>query len=114
MAKKKKNTKISEVLGGEFFDSKSFKENRWLIFEVIIFLILTIMANHKVSSQIATINDLKEQVEEYKSRNAYAQSKLIKVKMESELGKEVIKDSLIPLENHPHKLLIRIDDAKKN
>ena len=40
-------------------------------------------------------------------------SKLIKVKMESELGKEVIKDSLIPLENHPHKLLIRIDDAKK-
>ncbi len=71
------------------------------------------MANHKVSSQIATINDLKEQVEEYKSRNAYAQSKLIKVKMESELGKEVIKDSLIPLENHPHKLLIRIDDAKK-
>ena len=113
MAKKKKNTKISEVLGGEFFDSKSFKENRWLIFEVIIFLILTIMANHKVSSQIATINDLKEQVVEYKSRNAYAQSKLIKVKMESEQGKEVIKDSLIPLENHPHKLLIRIDDAKK-
>ncbi len=113
MAKKKNNTKISEVLGGEFFDSKSFKENRWLIFEVIIFLILIIMANHKVSSQIATINDLKEQVEEYKSRNAYAQSKLIKVKMESELGKEVIKDSLIPLENHPHKLLIRIDDAKK-
>ena len=60
-------------------------------------------------------NTLKEQTEEYKSRNAFAQSRLIKVKMESELGKEVIQDSLLPLENHPHKLLIKMDstDATK-
>ena len=34
--------------------------------------------------------------------------------MESELGKTMIKDSLMTLENHPHKLLIKTDstDAK--
>jgi hypothetical protein len=34
--------------------------------------------------------------------------------MESQLGKEVAKDSLMTLENHPHKLLIKLDstDAK--
>jgi hypothetical protein len=67
-----------------------------------------------VSKKIEQVNALKEQTEEYKSRNAYAQSKLIKIKLESELGKEVEKDSLFPLENHPHKILIKLDrtDAK--
>jgi hypothetical protein len=34
--------------------------------------------------------------------------------MESQLGKEVARDSLMTLESHPHKLLIKIDktDAK--
>ncbi len=57
------------------------------------------------------VNDLKEQTEEYKSRNAYAQSRLIKVKLESELGKEMVQDSLLSLENHPHKLLIKLDST---
>ena len=59
-------------------------------------------------------HDLYQPSRQYKSRNAYAQSKLIKVKMESELGKEVARDSLMTLENHPHKLLIKLDstDAK--
>lgn len=73
-----------------------------------------IYSNHLVNKKIKIVNALKEETEEYKSRNAYAQSKLIKVKMESELGKEVAGDSLMPLENHPHKLLIKLDknDAK--
>jgi len=34
--------------------------------------------------------------------------------MESQLGKEVAADSLMTLESHPHKLLIKLDssDAK--
>lgn len=73
-----------------------------------------IYSNHLVNQKIETVNKLKEQSEEYKSRNAFAQSRLIKIKMESELGKEMAKDSLLPLENHPHKLLIKLDstDAK--
>ena len=39
--------------------------------------------------KIETKNQLKEQAEEYKSRNAYTQSRLIKVRMESELSKEM-------------------------
>lgn len=73
-----------------------------------------IYSNHLVNKKIKIVNALKEETEEYKSRNAYAQSKLIKVKMESELGKQVAEDSLMTLESHPHKLLIKLDtiDAK--
>ena len=73
-----------------------------------------IYTNHLVNKKIKIVNALKEQTEEYKSRNAYAQSKLIKVRMESELGKEVAADSLMTLESHPHKLLIKLEskDAK--
>ena len=74
-------------------------------------MMIMIYSNHLVSDKIERVNALKEQTEEFKSRNAFAQSKLIKVKMESELGKEMIKDSLLPLENHPHKLLIKLDSA---
>lgn len=77
-------------------------------------MMVMIYSNHLVNQKIEVVNELKEQTEEYKSRNAYAQSRLIKVKMESELGKEMIRDSLLPLESHPHKLLIKLDstDAK--
>ena len=72
---------------------------------------IMIYSNHQVSKKIELVNDLKEQTEEYKSRNAYAQSRLIKVKLESELGKEMVQDSLLSLENHPHKLLIKLDST---
>jgi hypothetical protein len=70
---------------------------------------IMIYSNHLVSKKIEQVNILKEQTEEFKSRNAYAQSKLIKVKLESELGKEMVQDSLLSLENHPHKILIKLD-----
>ncbi len=71
-----------------------------------------IYCNHLVNSKIRTINKLKDKTEEYKSSNAYAQSLLINAKLESELGKEMVKDSLKPLENHPHKLLIKLNEQK--
>ena len=75
-----------------------------------------IYSNHLVNQKIKTVNKLKEETEEYKSRNAYAQSRLIKIRMESELGKEMVADSLVSLESHPMKLLIKLDstDAETN
>ena len=78
---------------------------------IFILMMVIIYSNHLVSQKIELVNDLKEQTEEYKSRNAYAQSRLIKVKLESELGKEMVADSLLSLENHPHKLLIKLDST---
>ncbi|MBS1548825.1 MAG: hypothetical protein JSS94_03015 [Bacteroidetes bacterium] len=77
-------------------------------------MIIIIYSNHLVSKKIELVNDLKEKTEEYKSRNAYAQSKLIKVRMESELSKEMISDSLMSLDRHPHKLLIKLDSTKNH
>lgn len=113
MAKKKKYTKkrltFGDVLKGNFLNRDEIKNNYKYFGLVFILMMAMIYSNHLANTKIKTINELKEKTEEFKSRNAHAQSLLINVKMESELGKEMIKDSLKPLENHPHKLLIKLN-----
>ncbi len=103
-----------DIMKGNFLNRDEIKAHYKYFLLIFFLMMLMIYSNHLVSKKIEQVNILKEQTEEYKSRNAYAQSKLIKVKMESELGKEMIADSLMTLESHPHKLLIKLDssDAK--
>lgn len=114
MAKKKtyrpqKKLTVIDLLKGNFLNRDEVKIHYRYFLLVFFLLMIMIYNNHLVSQKIEQVNSLKEQTEEYKSRNAYAQSRLIKVKLESELGKEMVQDSLLSLENHPHKLLIKLD-----
>lgn len=112
--RQKKKLTFIDIVKGNFLNRDELKANYKFFVLLFCLLMIMIFSNHLVNQKIARVNELKEQSEEYKSRNAYAQSRLIKVKMESELGKEMITDSLLTLENHPHKLLIKLDstDAK--
>ena len=103
-----------DILKGNFLNRDELKMHYAYFLLLFALLMMMIYSNHLVNKKIEIVNDLKEQTEEYKSRNAFAQSRLIKVKMESELGKEMIQDSLMPLENHPHKLLIKLDSTDAN
>ncbi|MFC6266829.1 FtsL-like putative cell division protein [Frigoriflavimonas asaccharolytica] len=109
-----KKLTLIDIFKGNFLNRDEIKSHYKLYLLLFVLMLIIIYSNHLVNQKIEIVNNLKEQAEEYKSRNAYAQSRLIKVKMESELGKEMVLDSLIPLENHPHKLLIKLDskDAK--
>lgn len=98
-----------DILKGNFLNRDEVKIHYLYFLLVFFLLMIMIFSNHLVSQKIEQVNILKEQTEEFKSRNAYAQSKLIKVKLESELGKEMVQDSLLSLENHPHKILIKLD-----
>lgn len=114
MAKKKaprnkKKLTFQDIIKGNFLNREEVQGHYKFSLLVLGLVLIIIYMNHLGESKIGKINSLKEQMEEYKSRNAFAQSRLIKVKMESQLGKEMAKDSLLPLENHPHKLLIKID-----
>jgi Bacteriodetes cell division protein (FtsL-like) len=111
MAKTPSKFNLTDFLKGNFLHLDEVKQQYRFFLFVIGLLLLMIYAGHLVDSKIATLNLLKEQTEEYKSRNAHAQSKLIKIKLESELGKEMLKDSLKPLENHPVKILIKLDSS---
>ena len=116
MAKKptyrpQKRLTFIDIVKGNFLNRDEVKIHYRYFLLVFFLLMIMIYSNHLVSQKIEHVNILKEQTEEYKSRNAYAQSRLIKVRMESELGKEMVLDSLIPLENHPHKLLIKLDST---
>lgn len=114
MAKKRayrpqKKLTFIDILKGNFLNRDEVKIHYKYFVLIFVLLMIMIYSNHLVSQKIEMVNELKEQMEEYKSRNAYAQSRLIKVKLESELGKEMVEDSLLSLENHPHKLLIKLD-----
>lgn len=109
-----KRLTFSDLLKGNFLYRDEFRVH-WKFILFILFLgFVMIYTNHLIGKKIKTVNTLKEQAEEYKSRNAFAQSRLIKVKMESQLGKQMISDSLLTLESHPHKLLIKIDSTNGN
>ena len=98
-----------DIIKGNFLNRDEVTIHYRYFLLVFFLLMIMIYSNHLVSTKIEKVNDLKEQLEEYKSRNAFAQSRLIKVKLESELGKEMVQDSLLSLENHPHKILIKLD-----
>jgi hypothetical protein len=112
--KSQKKLTFIDIIKGNFLNRDEVKIHYKYFLLIFVLMMVMIYTNHLVSTKIEQLNSLKEQTEEYKSRNAYAQSKLIKVKLESELGKEMVQDSLLTLENHPHKLLIKLDptDAK--
>lgn len=109
--KNRKKLTLIDIVKGNFLNRDELKANYKFFLLLFVLMMIMIYSNHLVNQKIELVNDLKEQTEEYKSRNAFAQSRLIKVKMESELGKEMIKDSLLTLENHPHKLLIKLDST---
>ena len=109
--KTQKKLTFIDIIKGNFLNRDEVKIHYRYFLLVFLLLMIMIYSNHLVSKKIEQVNDLKEQTEEYKSRNAYAQSRLIKVKLESELGKEMVQDSLLSLENHPHKLLIKLDST---
>lgn len=109
---KQKKLTFMDIVKGNFLNRDEIKVHYKYFLLLFVLMMIMIYSNHLVSKKIEQVNELKEQTEEYKSRNAYAQSKLIKVRMESELGKEMIADSLMTLENHPHKILIKLDSTQ--
>ena len=110
--KPKKKLTFLDIVKGNFLNRDEVKVHYKYFLLIFALIMIMIYSNHLVSKKIERVNQLKEQAEEFKSRNAYAQSRLIKVKMESELSKEMEGDSLVSLDNHPHKLLIKLDSIE--
>lgn len=109
--KKKKQVKKNYLISffrGEFLYKDARKHFPYILYLLLLVLVV-IRCNHNVSDKIKKINQLKTEVEQYKSQDAYIQSKLIKIKLESELSKEVVQDSLKALETHPIKILVKAE-----
>ncbi|WP_089768038.1 FtsL-like putative cell division protein [Epilithonimonas hominis] len=109
--KQKNKLTFMDIIKGNFLNRDEVKAHYKYFVFIFGLLMVMIYSNHLVNKKIEQVNKLKEETEEYKSRNAYAQSRLIKIRMESELGKEMVQDSLVSLESHPMKLLIKVDST---
>lgn len=108
---KQKKLTFMDIIKGNFLNRDEVRAHYKYFVFIFGLLMVMIYSNHLVDKKIKHVNMLKEETEEYKSRNAYAQSRLIKIRMESELGKEMVQDSLVSLESHPMKLLIKVDST---
>ena len=111
--KQKKKLTFMDIIKGNFLNRDEVKAHYKYFVFIFGLLMVMIYSNHLVNTKIEHVNKLKEETEEYKSRNAYAQSRLIKIRMESELGKEMVQDSLVSLDSHPLKLLIKLDSTNE-
>lgn len=110
MAKKKvvnKKVKLRNLFSGKvFIDDNSEIQWRFFILSLLLAFIM-ITSNHWVDNKVVEISQHKEDLEVLKAKFALTHSNLMKLKMESELMKEVDKDSLVALEDHPFKIVIR-------
>ena len=102
---------LRDILKGNILYRDEVRKNYKFILLVFLLIMIMIYSNHLVNQRIGQVNVLKHQVEEYKSQNAYTQSKLIKIRLESELSKEMERDSLKSLEMHPLKILVKLDST---
>lgn len=110
---KQKKLTFMDIIKGNFLNRDEVRAHYKYFLFIFGLLLVMIYTNHHVNTKMETVNKLKEETEEYKSRNAYAQSRLIKIRMESELGKEMVQDSLVSLDSHPLKLLIKLDSTNE-
>jgi hypothetical protein len=79
--KPQKKLTFVDIIKGNFLNRDEVTIHYKYYLLLFVLLLVIIYSNHLVSKKIELVNDLKEKTEEYKSRNAYAQSKLIKVRM---------------------------------
>ncbi len=108
MSKRKKHTppSIKDILKGKFLvEDNAIGNWKFLVF-VVFLAFLMITSAHFVDKTVVNLNQKKEQLDEVKAKYALMQSKLIQMKLESELANQVIHDSLVSLEEHPIKILV--------
>ncbi|MDR1876770.1 MAG: hypothetical protein LBQ84_04020 [Flavobacteriaceae bacterium] len=108
---KTKSRTVSDILRGKFLvEGDAFSVWKFILFTVVLSL-LSISSSHIVDEKVVEISELKEKAEEYKARYALIHSKLMKLKVESELEDMVIVDSLYALDKQPYKILVtRVED----
>ena len=111
--KQKKKLTFMDIIKGNFLNRDEVKAHYKYFLFIFGLLMVMIYSNHLVNQKIEHVNKLKEEKEEYKSRNAFAQSRLIKIRMESELGKEMVQDSRVRVETHPKKSLTKADSTDR-
>ena len=79
---------VLDLLKGNFLNKEEVKKHYKYIMFCFVLLMIMIFTNDLVNKKIEEVNTLK---------------------LESELSKEVLRDSLQALESHPLKILVKMD-----
>lgn len=101
----KKN--VYDILKGKFLISDdSFKNWRVIIF-ISALAIVMIASSHSADKKVLQIAQLGNEVKEWRSAFVEGRSKLMRLKMESSIIKEVAEKELVPSSVPPQKIRIK-------
>ncbi|MCB9202294.1 MAG: S-adenosyl-methyltransferase [Flavobacteriales bacterium] len=109
MVKKKTKNKItlSSLLKGKFLVDEDAPQNWKFLFFIFFLGFLMVLSSHSLNNKVSEITKLKEQTDELKTQYAHTHSKLMKLRMESELAEKTRNDSLKSLEKNPSKIVVK-------
>jgi len=111
MAKKQilqhKKLSFKDILKGKFLvEANAFSNWKFIVYVVFLVFIM-ISSSHSIDNKTIKIGKLKNDVNEMKAKYAFINSKLMNLRLESQLINQVERDSLLPLEDHPFKILVQ-------
>lgn len=104
MSKVKKN--VYDILRGGFLtEESSFKNWRILIFVVILLLIM-ISSSHSADAKVVRISKLNKEIRELRAEDIDTSTKLMRMKLESNIRDKVKEKGLSPAKTPPSKIKV--------
>lgn len=103
----KMKSKINNILKGKFLvDEEAFKNWRMIIFLSVLALIM-IASSHRADQKVHEIARLKEKVQELRSESVDARLRLWKLKIESNVAREMEPRGVQPSTTPPQKIKVK-------
>ena len=97
---------IYSLLRGNFLVSEdAFKSWRLILF-VSVLAIIMIASSHRADQKVYQIAQLVEEVKQKRSQFVETRSRLMKIKLESNVRNKLVETGLIPSKRPPHKIII--------
>lgn len=104
--------RIHSLLKGSFlFNRESVKQWYFLIYIVVLVLFMVTSA-HRFDKKVMEIADLNKKSKEMRALFIAIRSEAVKLKLETNVRKRVLKDELFPSENPPY--LIEFTNTNKS
>ncbi|SHG05374.1 hypothetical protein SAMN05444483_104244 [Salegentibacter echinorum] len=98
------------ILRANFLISRDAKNNWWFIVFCTGLAIIMIASSHSAERKVHKIAKLHKEVRELKSEFVDRRSALMRVKMESTITQKMKERGVLPSENPPYKIKVKIKE----
>lgn len=108
MSKVRKN--IYQILKGGFLTNEGAFKNWRMILFVVLLLLIMISSAHSSDKKVIKIAELNKKHRELRAQYIDTKTKLMQLKMESEVREKAMKMGLKPAKTPPKKIIVQIKE----